>query len=155
LGRIDYTEACELQRKLVAARKAGVAPDLLLVCEHPHVLTIGRNGRIENLRVSQSTIEYMGVQLHHTNRGGDVTYHGPGQIVGYPILQLGEIRRDVVWYVRQLEELMIRTSATFGVDAFPVPGRTGVWSVGGQFDRARKLGTGGPHCRWVTSHGFA
>ena len=132
---------------------------MLLFCEHPHVLTLGRNGRMQNLRVPQSALDELGVEFHHSNRGGDVTYHGPGQIVGYPILQLGEIRRDVGWYVRQLEEVMIRAAAAFGVEAFRVPGRTGVWTrpAGSATpQREEKLGAIGVHIsRWVTSHGFA
>ena len=111
LGRIGYAEACELQQRLVEARKAGLAPNVLLLCEHPHVLTLGRNGRLQNLRVPQSALGGLGVEFHNSNRGGDLTYHGPGQIVAYPILQLGQIRRDVGWYLRQLEEDMIRTAA--------------------------------------------
>ncbi len=91
--------------------RAGAAPDVLLLCEHPHVITIGRNGKLENLLASPDALEQMGVEFHHANRGGDITYHGPGQLVGYPILNLNEIRRDVGWYVRQLEETMIQTSA--------------------------------------------
>ena len=164
LGRLGYADAWELQQRLVAARKAGTAPDLLLLCEHPHVLTLGRNGRIENLRVPEASLEPMGVEFHRANRGGDLTYHGPGQIVGYPILRLDEIRRDVVWYVRQLEEVMIRATAALGVAAFRVPGRTGVWarpagSAAGSPTPApaeEKLGAIGVHIsRWVTSHGFA
>jgi lipoate-protein ligase B len=158
LGRTGYADACELQRRLVAARKAGNVPNLLLFCEHPHVLTLGRNDRAEHLRVSQTELDRMGVAFHHSNRGGDITYHGPGQIVAYPILQLGEIRRDVVWYVRQLEEVMIRTSEAFGVAAFRIPGRTGIWTrpVGDATCFEEKLGAIGVHIsRWVTSHGFA
>jgi lipoyl(octanoyl) transferase len=158
LGRLGYADACELQQRLVAARKAGSVPNLLLFCEHPPVLTLGRNGRAEHLRVPVSELGQMGVEFHHSNRGGDITYHGPGQIVGYPILQLGEIRRDVVWYVRQLEEVMIRASEAFGVAAFRVPGRTGVWTrpAGNVTCFEEKLGAIGVHIsRWVTSHGFA
>jgi len=158
LGRIGYADAWDLQQKLVAARKTGAAPDLLLLCEHPHVLTLGRNGRMQHLRVPESALEPMGVEFYHSNRGGDLTYHGPGQVVAYPILQLGEIRRDVGWYVRQLEEVMIRATAAFGVAAFRVPGRTGVWTgpVGSSPPSEEKLGAIGVHIsRWVTSHGFA
>jgi lipoyl(octanoyl) transferase len=158
LGRIGYAGAWDLQQRLVAARKAGSAPDLLLFCEHPHVLTLGRNGHIQNLRVPQSALDQMGVEFHHSNRGGDVTYHGPGQIVGYPIVQLGEIRRDVGWYVRQIEEVMIGVAAAFGIEAFRVPGRTGVWArpPGNPAPPEEKLGAIGVHIsRWVTSHGFA
>jgi lipoyl(octanoyl) transferase len=158
LGRIGYADAWDLQQRLVAARKTGAAPNLLLFCEHPHVLTMGRNGRLQNLRVPQSALEGLGVEFHHSNRGGDLTYHGPGQIVGYPILQLAEIRRDVGWYVRQLEEVMIRAAAAFGVAPFRVPARTGVWTrpAGSPAPREEKLGAIGVHIsRWVTSHGFA
>jgi lipoyl(octanoyl) transferase len=158
LGRIGYASAAELQQRLVAARKAASVPHLLLFCEHPHVLTLGRNGHIENLRVPQSTLDQMGIDFHHSARGGDVTYHGPGQIVGYPILQLGEIRRDVGWYVRQIEQVMIGAAAAFGIEAFRVPGRTGVWTrpPDNPAQPKEKLGAIGVHIsRWVTSHGFA
>jgi lipoyl(octanoyl) transferase len=156
LGRIGYAEACDLQERLVLARKSGALPDLLLICEHPHVLTLGRNGRIANLRASQADLESRGVEFHHATRGGDITYHGPGQIVGYPILQLAEIRRDVGWYVRQLEEVMMRASAAFGVPAFRVPGCTGAWTRPAGAQVNEKIGAIGVHIsRWVTSHGFA
>src|SRR5580704_11282668 len=161
LGRIDYGEAAALQQRLVAARKIGAAPNLLLFCEHPHVITLGRNGKREHLRVSEDLLRREGVEFHHTNRGGDITYHGPGQIVGYPILDLNQIRRDVVWYVRQLEQAMIQATASFGIRAFPVPGRTGVWVQGRAPDGLHahgeeKLAAIGVHIsRWVTSHGFA
>jgi lipoyl(octanoyl) transferase len=161
LGRIAYGEAAALQQRLVAARKIGAAPDLLLFCEHPHVITLGRNGRSEHLRVSEDLLRRKGVEFHHTNRGGDITYHGPGQIVGYPVLDLNGIRRDVGWYVRQLEQSMIAATGGFGVRAFRVPGLTGVWvdgTAGGDPDpgREEKLAAIGVHIsRWVTSHGFA
>lgn len=162
LGRVGYAGAWALQQRLVAARQAGAAPDVLLLCEHPHVLTLGRNGRREHLRVPEAALQPLGVEFHHTNRGGGLTYHGPGQIVGYPILQLGQIRRDVVWYVRQLEEVMIRVTAAWGLAAFRVPGRTGVWAsaanctAGAWAPAEEKLGAIGVHIsRWVTSHGFA
>ena len=131
LGLIGYREAAALQQRLVAARKVAAVPDLLLFCEHPHVITLGRNGKRENLRVSEDLLGRQGVEFHHTNRGGDITYHGPGQIVGYPILDLNGIRRDVVWYVRQLEQCMIQATSSFGVEAFRVPGCTGVWVQAG------------------------
>jgi lipoyl(octanoyl) transferase len=162
LGEIVYGEAVVLQEQLVAARKAGAAPDVLLLCRHPHVLTLGRNGHVENLRVSPARLEEMGVAFHRASRGGDITYHGPGQIVAYPILNLAEIRRDVVWYVRRLEEAMIRATAAFGIEAFRVPGRTGVWvwppasSTASVPPAEEKLGAIGVHIsRWVTSHGLA
>ena len=166
LGPIGYLEAAALQQRLVAARKLAAVPDLLLFCEHPHVITLGRNGKRENLRVSEDLLSRQGAEFHHTNRGGDITYHGPGQIVGYPILDLNGIRRDVVWYVRQLEECMIQATSSFGIEAFRVPGCTGVWvqsgapiraaSGGDHFRSKEKLASIGVHIsRWVTSHGFA
>lgn len=161
LGTIAYGESVLLQQRLVAARKNGAIPDLLLFCEHPHVITLGRNGKRENLHVSEDFLRQNGVEFHHTNRGGDITYHGPGQIVGYPILDLNGIRRDVVWYVRQLEQSMMEATSSFGIRAFRVPGCTGVW-VDGNTDggdgsaRKEKLASIGVHIsRWVTSHGFA
>jgi lipoyl(octanoyl) transferase len=155
LGTIGYSDATRLQQRLVSARKIGAVPNLLLLCEHPHVITLGRNGKHGNLRVSEELLRQKGVEFHHTNRGGDITYHGPGQVVGYPILDLNGIRRDVVWYVRQLEQSMIAATSSFGVRAFRVPGRTGVW-VDGVAGRQEKLAAIGVHIsRWVTSHGFA
>src|SRR5260370_2328345 len=127
LGLISYAEAYALQQRVVAARKAGAIEDVLLFCEHPHVITQGRNGKREHLLVSEHVLRQKGVEFYETSRGGDVTYHGPGQIVGYPILNLAAIRRDVVWYVRMLEEVMIRASADFGVAAIREPGKTGIW----------------------------
>ncbi|MGD0956582.1 MAG: lipoyl(octanoyl) transferase LipB [Candidatus Acidiferrales bacterium] len=153
-GLIPYGPACKLQRQLVEARKSGAIPDVLLLCEHPHVITLGRNGSREHLRSGDRLLAQMNVEFHPTDRGGDITYHGPGQIVGYPILDLNEHRRDVRWYVAQLEEVMIRASADFGIAAKRVEGRHGVWIdiQSGQ----EKLGALGVHLsRWVTSHGFA
>src|ERR1700726_3171839 len=127
LGLVEYGAAWELQRRVVAASKAGAVPDALLLCEHPHVITLGRNGNLGNLRASDHVLRQMGVSFFETDRGGDITYHGPGQLVGYPILNLAEIRRDVAWYVRSLEEAMIRATAGFGIASTRVPGRTGVW----------------------------
>jgi lipoyl(octanoyl) transferase len=166
LGLVEYGAAWELQRRVVAARKAGGMPDVLLMCEHPHVITLGRNGKRTNLLASDRVLGEMGVSFFETNRGGDITYHGPGQLVGYPILNLSEIRRDVGWYVRSLEEAMIRASAELGVSGRRVAGWTGVW-VGGksevkevkEFEEVKdeeKLAAIGVHLsRWVTSHGFA
>jgi lipoyl(octanoyl) transferase len=170
LGLIGYGEAYELQKRLVAARKAGAIGDVLLLCEHPHVITQGRSGKREHLLASQRVLQQKGIEYFETSRGGDITYHGPGQIVGYPILNLAAIRRDVVWYVRMLEEVMIRTSADFGVAAHRERGKTGVWvekraatisrqraqSSKRREEAAEKLGAIGVHIsRWVTSHGFA
>ncbi len=155
LGLVPYGAALELQQRLVRARKAGAVPDLLLFCEHPHVITLGRNGRREHLLASPHLLRQMRVEFFETSRGGDITYHGPGQLVGYPILGLGEIRRDVAWYVRSLEEVMIRASAEFGVAARRVAGRTGVWAEARE-GAEEKLAAIGVHLsRWITSHGFA
>lgn len=172
LGLIAYAEAWELQKRVVAARKAGAIEDVLLFCEHPHVITLGRSGNRANLLASESVLRQKGVEFFETSRGGDITYHGPGQIVGYPILNLGAIRRDVVWYVRTLEEAMIRATADLGIAARREPGKTGIWvhadeaayrskrdsslAFGMTDQQAEKLAAIGVHIsRWVTSHGFA
>ncbi len=163
LGLVEYAAAWELQRRVATARKAAAVPDVLLLCEHPHVITLGRSGKISNLRAPDEMLRRMGVSFFETDRGGDITYHGPGQLVGYPILNLGEIRRDVAWYVRGLEEAMIRATAEFGIASRRVPGRTGVWvdvadgsAVGEPVRDEEKLAAIGVHLsRWVTSHGFA
>src|SRR6202049_1272444 len=130
VGLIGYAEASELQKHLVAARKTGGIDDILLLCEHPHVITLGRNGKREHLLASEQVLRQTGVEVHSFDRGGDITYHGPGQLVGYPILNLGAIRKDVVWYVRMLEEVMIRATAEFGITAERVTGKTGIWVRG-------------------------
>lgn len=150
LGRAGYAEAFELQRELVERRKRGEIPDQLLFVDHPHVITMGRNGREENLLAPREVLERAGVEFHETNRGGDVTYHGPGQIVGYPIFDLREWKRDVVAYVRALEQVIIDAIAAFGVHGGREPGATGVWVAGA------KVAAIGVHIsRWITSHGFA
>src|SRR3954468_4326880 len=155
LGFIGYADACALQERTVAARKIGAVEDILFLCEHPHVITQGRNGKREHLLVSEQVLRQKGVELHHSSRGGDITYHGPGQIVGYPILNLAAIRRDVGWYMRMLEEVMIRATLEYGVAASRVPGRTGIWVQTGNASE-EKLGAIGVHLsRWVSSHGFA
>jgi lipoyl(octanoyl) transferase len=154
LGLVSFTDAYALQQRIVAARKAGAIDDVLLLCEHPHVITLGRNGKRENLLASDHVLHQKNVEFHATNRGGDITYHGPGQIVGYPILDLSRIKQDVHWYVRTLEEAMIRASADFGIIAYRVPGKTGIWVEGQPTEE--KLAAIGVHIsRWVTSHGFA
>jgi lipoyl(octanoyl) transferase len=154
LGLIGYAEALALQKRVVGARKADAIEDMLLLCQHPHVITQGRNGKREHLLVSEHILRQKGVEFHATDRGGDITYHGPGQIVGYPILNLGAIRRDVVWYVRTLEEAMIRATAEFGISAERVTGKTGIWVRAKNTEE--KLAAIGVHIsRWVTSHGFA
>jgi len=154
LRLIPYAEAYALQKRIVAARKLGAIEDVILFCEHPHVITQGRNGKREHLLASENVLRQKGVEFFETSRGGDVTYHGPGQIVAYPILNLGAIRRDVVWYVRQLEEAMIRATAEFGITAEREAGKTGIWV--GEGKSSGKLGAIGVHIsRWVTSHGLA
>ena len=154
LGLIGYAEAYALQQRVVGARKAEVIEDVLLLCEHPHVITQGRNGKREHLLVSEHVLRQKGVEFYETSRGGDITYHGPGQMVGYPLLNLGAIRRDVVWYVRTLEEAMIRATAEFGIAAERVAGKTGIWVRAGNTEE--KLAAIGVHIsRWITSHGFA
>jgi lipoyl(octanoyl) transferase len=161
VGLIEYAEAWELQKRLVAARKTGAMEDVLLLCEHPHVITLGRNGKREHLLASELVLRQKGVEFHASDRGGDITYHGPGQLVGYPILNLSAIRKDVVWYVRMLEEVMIRATAEFGISAERVTGKTGIWVRGTSDSNApsvteEKLGAIGVHLsRWVTSHGLA
>ena len=139
LGRVGYAEGLEIQRSVVAARKAGRIGDTLLLLEHPPVITLGRNSRRENVLVTDAWLAARGVEVHEVNRGGDVTYHGPGQLVGYPIVDLrGEWpgKRGPflgpVDFVRMLEEVLIRTCAEFGVMAMRVKGCTGVWTWGGQ-----------------------
>jgi lipoyl(octanoyl) transferase len=150
LGRVPYAQGLELQAALVADRQGGRVKDHLLLLEHDPVFTLGRNARTENVLFPAAALRARGFEVFETGRGGDVTYHGPGQVVGYPILQLAPDRCDVHRYVRDLEEVMIRTCAEYGVDAGRVDGLTGAW-VGSD-----KIGAIGVRiARWVTSHGFA
>jgi lipoate-protein ligase B len=150
VGRIGYADGIDLQHGRVEQRKRGEIPDQLLIVEHPHVITMGRNGHTENLLASPEVLERAGIELHHCDRGGDVTYHGPGQIVGYPILDLREWKRDVGAYLRALEQVLIDTLDAFGIAAGRLQGATGVWVDGA------KIAAMGVHIsRWVTSHGFA
>jgi lipoyl(octanoyl) transferase len=154
LGRLRYAEAFALQQRFVAERKSGHIADQLLFVEHPHVVTLGRNGRAENLLASPEVLERTGIEFHPTDRGGDVTYHGPGQIVCYPILDLRDWKRDVVAYVRAIEEVVIGTLSEFGIEGGRVTGASGVWVSNGGTDA--KVAAIGVHIsRWVTSHGFA
>ncbi len=150
LGRVPYGNALELQQQLVAQRKQGVVGDHLLLLEHPHVITMGRNGHMENVLAGEEILARAGISFFPIDRGGDVTYHGPGQLVGYPILDLREWKRDVGAYVRGIEQAIIDTLAEFGIAAARIPGLTGVWV------EERKIAAIGVHLsRWVTSHGFA
>ena len=150
LGRIGYAEGVALQERLVADRQAGRIPDTLLLLEHDPVFTLGRRARREHLLFAEEALRARGFEVFESGRGGDVTYHGPGQVVGYPILQLAPDRCDVHRYVRDLEEVLIRTCGDHGCAATRVPGMTGCW-VGQE-----KVGAIGVRiARWVTSHGFA
>jgi lipoyl(octanoyl) transferase len=152
LGVVAYADGLELQRELVERRKAGEIPDQLLLLEHPPVITLGvktRNDRTHVVATPQ-TLEEEGVEVFESGRGGDVTYHGPGQLVGYPILDLRPDRCDVHRYVRDLEEVIIRTAAAFGIAAGRSTGLTGAW-VGD----AKLAAIGVRIARWITSHGFA
>jgi len=152
LGLVPYAEALALQRSLVDERRAGHIGDTLLLLEHPHVITLGvrGDGGRSHLLASSETLAARGVEVHETGRGGDITYHGPGQLVGYPIIDLKPDRCDVHRYVRDLEGVLIRTASDYGIDAGRVEGLTGVW-VGNE-----KLAAIGVRiARWITSHGFA
>lgn len=150
LGQVGYAVALEIQRNAVAQRKAGTIPDTLFLLEHPHVYTLGRNTKKENMLRTPEWLAAHGVEVFETDRGGDITYHGPGQLVGYPILDLTQHRRDISWYMRSLEEVFIRVAQGFGIEAGRFAGVPGVW-VGND-----KLVAMGVHIsRWVTSHGFA
>jgi lipoyl(octanoyl) transferase len=152
LGLVPYNEASQLQRELVEERRAGRVPDVLLLLQHPPVITLGvkGDGGRSNVLATDERLAALGIEISETGRGGDVTYHGPGQIVGYPILDLRPDRCDVHRYVRDLEEVMIRVCADYGVAAGRINGLTGAW-IG-----AEKVGAIGVRIsRWITSHGFA
>ena len=150
LGRVPYASGLELQERLVADRQAGRIPDTLLLLEHDPVFTLGRNAHREHVLFPEAELRARGFEVFETGRGGDVTYHGPGQIVGYPILDLSPDRQDVHRYVRDLEEVLIRTCGDYGVAAGRVAGMTGAW-VG----QSKIAAIGVRIARWVTSHGFA
>jgi lipoyl(octanoyl) transferase len=150
MGRVPYAEAVAIQEARVADLARGRADESLLLLEHPHVITLGRNADSAHVVAGEAARQHRGVALYRTGRGGDVTYHGPGQLVGYPILDLKPDRCDVRRYVRDIEEVMIRTAVDFAVTAVRIDGLSGVW-VGRE-----KLGAVGVRiARWITSHGFA
>jgi lipoyl(octanoyl) transferase len=156
LGSMRYTDAFALQQDLVAQRKRGEIPDQILFVEHPHVVTMGRNGHDENLLAAPELLARSGIDFVRTDRGGDVTYHGPGQIVGYPIVDLREWKRDVGAYVRAIEQVIIDALGSFRILAFRDPAGTGVWTGDAQGKDQAKIAAIGVHIsRWVTSHGFA
>ena len=172
MGKVAYNTAWDFQESLLQANlqiKAARfnSPDLtlppdkttkhhLLFCEHPHVYTLGKSGHMENLLVNDKRLQEMNVSFFKTNRGGDITYHGPGQIVAYPILDLEHFVTDLGKYMRNLEEVIIRALARYGITAGRLPGSTGVWLDADVKDKARKICAMGVRCsRWVTMHGFA
>jgi len=173
LGRVPYSEGLDLQRRLVEARHEGRIGNTLVLLEHPPVLTLGRNASRANILASDEFLAFRGVEVHEVNRGGDVTYHGPGQLVGYPIFDLRSFtphpiapgtsapgtprpRLGAVDFVRKIEEALIRACADFGVPTTRVPGRTGVWTLAGGSVLERKIAAIGVHiARGITSHGFA
>ncbi len=151
LGTVPYLEALELQRDLARRRITGeIDEDILLLLEHLPVVTLGRTAKASNVVSSPDALRARGVEVHEVERGGDVTFHGPGQLVGYPIFDLKRHRRDLHWYLRQVEEALIVALANVGIEAERHPGYTGVWTQG------RKIASIGVHARdWVTWHGFA
>jgi lipoyl(octanoyl) transferase len=172
LGKVAYDVAWEYQESLLqsnlrikAVRFNGtdtegladeMTTDHLLFCEHPHVYTLGKSGHMENLLLNDRRMHELNVSFFKTNRGGDITYHGPGQIVGYPILDLEHYETDLGKYMRNLEEVIIRTIAHYGIDGGRLPGATGVWLDADVQGKARKICAMGVRCsRWVTMHGFA
>jgi lipoyl(octanoyl) transferase len=163
LGRVSYTEALAIQQQVISARKQNLVGDTLLLLEHPPVLTLGRNARRSNILASDDVLAQRGVELHEINRGGDVTYHGPGQLIGYPIIDLrGDLpgkkgpHLGPVDYVRLLEEVLIRTCGDFGVMTQRICKLTGVWTLAGGSIREKKIAAIGVHVsQGVTSHGFA
>lgn len=171
-GTIEYGEAWNRQEAILAESLAikkswnDTAPELrsaepatehrFILCNHPHVYTLGKSGHIENLLVNDSRLQQLGVSFYKTNRGGDITYHGPGQIVGYPMLDLEKFYTDLGRYMRDLEEVIIRTIARYGLEGDRLPGATGVWLEPTNPRKARKICAMGVRCsRWLTMHGFA
>ena len=151
LGSVPYADGLALQEELVGQRRDGLVPDTLVLLEHPHVITLGTGSHAEHVLAGDEERARLGVELFETGRGGDVTYHGPGQLVGYPILDLKPDRKDLHRYLRDLEEVLIRTVAEMGIPARRVPGLTGVWTDGGKIAAIGVRVSSG----WITSHGFA
>ena len=151
LGRMGYEECLELQREVARQRISGAIPnDVLLLVEHPPVVTLGRSSKQKNLVSTPDYLKSRGVELFEVERGGDVTFHGPGQLVGYPVFDLKRHRQDLHWYLRSVEEVLIRTLSEYGISSERSTGYTGVWT------QRRKIASIGVHARdWVTWHGFA
>jgi lipoyl(octanoyl) transferase len=150
LGLVPYNDGLVLQERAVERVRSGEAAEQLLLLEHPHVFTLGRGADSSNILADEQQLDIHSVEVHETGRGGDVTYHGPGQLVGYPIINLKPDRCDVHRYVRDIEEVLIRTIAEFGIKGTRIPGLTGVW-VGNE----KIAAIGVRIARWITSHGFA
>jgi lipoate-protein ligase B len=150
LDQVDYDDALELQKELETKRKEGSIPDTLVLLEHPPVYTLGRSTNPDNLLLSREDLEKRGIKVREIRRGGDITYHGPGQLVGYPIFDLKQYKKDVHWYLRTLERVLINTLKEYGLECYTISGMTGVWC-----DGAKIAAIGVGISRWVTSHGFA
>jgi lipoyl(octanoyl) transferase len=151
IGRMPYAEAWDLQRQVFNEVLSGARPNTFLLCEHPDVITLGRNARSDaNLLHSRELLEANGYEVFDVDRGGDVTYHGPGQLVGYPIIRLADFREDLGWYMRTIEELIIRAIAAYGLEGARRTGMSGVWC-----DSGKICAIGVRASRWVTMHGFA
>lgn len=161
LGTVPYADALALQHRIVAARQRGALNDTLLLLEHLPVFTLGRNARESNLLASRDLLQQLGIAVYRVERGGDVTYHGPGQLVGYPILDLRNFRQDVGWFVRSLEEMLIRALGDFGICGKRIEKLVGVWTspptpqtgVGGEVAKIAQIGARIEN--WITYHGFA
>jgi lipoyl(octanoyl) transferase len=151
LGTVSYARALALQEELVGRRKAGEIRDQLLLLEHPHVITLGSSSHPEHVLADPERLRSMEVEVHETGRGGDVTYHGPGQLVGYPILDLTPDRKDLHRYLRDLEDVLIHVVRGYGIEAERARGMTGVWTPGGKVAAIGVRVSSG----WITSHGFA
>ncbi len=150
-GRVRYADGLELQARLVAQRREERVPDTLVLLEHSHVITLGRSSSAEHVLADDARLEALGVERFEVGRGGDVTYHGPGQLVGYPILDLKPDRKDLHRYLRDLEDVLIRVASSYGIEAYRWPGRTGVWTGTGKLAAIGVRVSSG----WITSHGFA
>ena len=155
LGRMSYAVALSIQESIAQERKLEQGIDHLLFVEHPHVVTIGRNGRESNVLAPLELLRTKGIALYESDRGGDVTYHGPGQIVGYPIMDLRKWKRDVGAFVRAIEQTLIDTLEEFGIHAFRVAGLPGVWTGEREPERAKIAAIGVHLSRWVSTHGWA
>lgn len=168
LGHISYQEAWDLQESLLrvntgmkAAARNTKSPQLvstqhhLLFCEHPHVYTLGKSGKIDHLLLQEQALKEKGIEFFKINRGGDITYHGPGQITGYPIFDLEKFKTDINWYLRTLEEIMIRLLEDYGLEGGRIPKETGVWLGVGTMHPRKICAFGVKASRWVTMHGFA